>query len=119
MEIEEIQKCCLGFPGVTEDLKWGSNMVFSVAEKMFASISLDERKPVRLSFKADPDEYEVLIQQDGIIPAPYLARAKWVMLERLDALDRVLLTQKLKQAYELVFAKLTKKKKAEIAGNPH
>jgi predicted DNA-binding protein (MmcQ/YjbR family) len=46
-----------------------------------------QRGPVRCSFKCTPEEFTELQERDGIIPAPYLARAHWVALERYDALD--------------------------------
>ncbi len=56
-----------------------------MAGKMFAVMALDPAA-VCLSFKTTPEEFSSLIEQSGIIPAPYLARAKWVGLEREDAI---------------------------------
>ena len=33
---------------------------------------------VAMSFKCDDETFAELVEQDGVIPAPYLARAKWV-----------------------------------------
>ncbi|HEX3436656.1 MAG TPA: MmcQ/YjbR family DNA-binding protein, partial [Pseudacidobacterium sp.] len=48
-------------------------------------------------------------ENEGVIPAPYLARAHWVCLERWDALPDRELKNHLTHAHEIVFAKLPKK----------
>lgn len=40
MSIDWIRERCLALPHVTEDVKWETNLVFSVAEKMFAITAL-------------------------------------------------------------------------------
>jgi predicted DNA-binding protein (MmcQ/YjbR family) len=44
-----------------------------------------------------------------------MARAKWVALESFDAIPRKELEPRLKQAYELIFAKLPKKTQRELS----
>ncbi len=51
----------------------------------------------------------------GIIPAPYMARAKWVALETKEALATDELTRLLRESYDLVFAKLPKKTREALA----
>ena len=62
-----------------------------------------------LSFKCSPEEFARLTERAGIVPAPYLARAHWVALETAEALPRTELKRLVRQAYDLVFAKLPKK----------
>ncbi len=71
-------------------------------------------KPQTISFKAAPDSFAILTQQKNIIPAPYLARAQWVYLERLDALSTKELKAYLERAHAIVAGGLTKKKRAEL-----
>ena len=80
---------------------------------MYAVVPL-EPAPVRLSFKCMPEEFGELAQLPGIIPAPYMARAHWVALESEDALPAAELKRLLRQSYELVKAKLTKKARAAL-----
>jgi predicted DNA-binding protein (MmcQ/YjbR family) len=35
MNIEELREFCIRLPAVTEDIKWGDNLVLSVGNKMF------------------------------------------------------------------------------------
>ena len=113
MDIEQLQQLCRQLPGTTEDLKWGHNLVFSVGAKMYALISFDEDPP-RISFKTEPAMFEALSHQEGIIPAPYLARAKWVTLLRADVLPGEELTDLVEESYRLVFEKLSKKAQRQI-----
>ena len=105
MTIDTVRRICLAFPGVTEDVKWGNDLVFSVSKKMFAA--LDINPPHSLGFKCSPETFSELIEREGIIPAPYLARAMWVKEEVLGAsLDRRELETALRAAYDIVVARL-------------
>src|SRR5580658_736171 len=112
MGVEWIRRHCLSFPHATEQVQWGDNLVFKVGGKMFAVTSL-EPTGVCLSFKCSPEEFAELTELPGVIPAPYLARAQWIALESEDALRVPVIKRLLRNSYDLVFAKLTKKARAE------
>ena len=101
MDIEDIRKYCLAFPQATEKLQWGDALCFKVRGKMFAVAGLDD---LRLTFKCTPDAFAELIEREGIRPAPYVGRYKWVMLDRLDALPGSELKELIRQSYEMVEA---------------
>jgi len=86
MDAEWLRQLCLSFPGTTEQIQWGYDLLFKVGGKMFAITPL-EAAPVCLSFKASPERFAELTERQNIIPAPYLARAQWVALETRDATD--------------------------------
>jgi len=109
MDIEEVRKLCLSLPHVTERVQWGNDLLFCIGEKMFAVAGLDVKYPTKLSFKCTPEKFAALVEQEGIIPAPYVARYHWVALEDLDALPPRALKELLKIAYQLVRNKLSKK----------
>ena len=115
MDIDSIRNYCLSLPHATEDIQWGNDLLFRISGKIFAGLSLDP--PHSLSFKCTPEKFDELIELDGIIPAPYMARNKWVMLERLDALNDAETKRLIKISYEMIFAKLTKKAQAELGAN--
>jgi predicted DNA-binding protein (MmcQ/YjbR family) len=108
MNIDQLRKLCLSFPGATEQTVWEGDLTFKVANKMFAH-SVLEVAPVWLSFKTSPENFAELTERAGIIPAPYLARAQWVALETRDALPVDELTRLLRESYALVVGKLPKK----------
>ena len=108
MNVDQLRKLCLSFPGATEQIQWGYDLVFKVGGKMFAITPL-EPAPVCLSFKVTPENFTELTERGGVIPAPYLARAQWIALESREALSPTELTPLLREAYELVRAKLPRK----------
>ena len=117
MDIEQVHAHCLSFPHVTEVVLWGNDLVFKIGGKMFTVISLEDASDHCMSFKCTPEKFAELVEQDGIVPAPYVARYHWVALERFNVLSEKELKALLRNAYDLVFEKLPKKAKAELAGN--
>ena len=114
MDVEWLRKLCLSFPGTTEQMQWGCDLLFKVGGKMYAVTPL-EPAPVCLSFKASPEKFAELTERQNIIPAPYLARAQWVALERWDAVGREELAGLLRESYEMVLARLPKNLRHAIA----
>ena len=116
MNITKAKDLCRSLPGATEDVKWGEDLVFSVGGKMFAVTGTDEGSK-GMSFKVDDDRFLELTDREGIVPSPYLARAKWVRVADLKAtLSDAEAAELLKRSHALVFAKLTKKLQREIEG---
>jgi predicted DNA-binding protein (MmcQ/YjbR family) len=113
MDIEWMRKQCLSFPQATENVQWVKDLVFKVGGKMFAVAALEPGEHV-FSFKCTPEKYSELVERPGIVPAPYMARAQWVAFERDDALPRAETRQLLRNSYEIVVAKLTKKARADL-----
>ena len=113
MDFEAAKKLCRSFPGATEDVKWETNIVFSVGTKMFA-VTDDASPPSGISFKVEDERFLELTDRPGIIPAPYLARAKWVYVEKAGALGDKEAAALLRRSYQLVFAKLTRTLQKEI-----
>jgi predicted DNA-binding protein (MmcQ/YjbR family) len=108
MNIEQLRKICLALPAVTEQIQWGDDLLFKVAGKMFAVASLEPAR-VWLSLKVSPENFAELTERPGIIPAPYLARAKWIALESSEALSPSELAPLLRASYDLVVAKLPRR----------
>jgi predicted DNA-binding protein (MmcQ/YjbR family) len=114
MDIEWIRQYCLSHPHTTEQIQWGSDLLFKVGGKMFAGVPLEPAR-VWLTVKADPEEFPELIERQGVIPAPYLARAKWIAIENERSLPRTEVLRLVSKSYEMVFANLSKKLQAELA----
>jgi predicted DNA-binding protein (MmcQ/YjbR family) len=111
MNVDEIREYCLAFPAATENLQWGDDLCFKVQGKIFATLALTA-VPQKLCFKCAPDMFAELIEREDIRPAPYVGRYKWVILDRLDALDNHELRSLIAQSYEMVAAKAPKIKGA-------
>ena len=115
MDIEWIRAYCLSLPHTTEDVQWGESLLFRIARKIYTAVNLEGAGPSLLVFKCTPADFAELIEIDGIIPAPYMARNHWVALARLDALPRAEIRRRILKSYELVRSRLPKKTQREMA----
>ena len=115
MDAERIRAFLLTLPHAVETRQWGNNLVFWVGDKaiggkMFALINLDDPGPrlarSDLMFATNPERFHELLEIEGIIPAPYLARAHWVALEHWRVLSRTELEDLLREANAVVLSKL-------------
>src|SRR5580700_3205106 len=114
MNIDQLRELCLSFPGATEQIQWGDDLLFKVGGKMFAVTPLVPAK-IWISLKANPENFAELTERPGVLPAPYLARAKWIALESPDALPSAEVAELLRESYGLVLAKLPRKLRESIA----
>ena len=110
--LEEIEAFCLSFPGASLTVQWGDNRVLKVGGKMFAL--LGPTPTATVAIKCSDVAFRMLSERPGIAPAPYLARAGWVRLERLDALDREDLLDYLRAAYGLIVARLPRAERERL-----
>jgi predicted DNA-binding protein (MmcQ/YjbR family) len=120
MDSESTRAFLLRLPAVEETLQWGNNLVFWVGDKtiggkMFALMNLDADSNGVLSFAAGPEGAAELLEIDGVFPAPYLARAHWVALERWNALRTSELEARLRAARDIIEAKLPKRTRDVLA----
>lgn len=108
-----VRKFCASLPATTRDIKWKVDEVFSVGSKMFAVINTEPATPT-LSFKVDDALFLGYTDREGIIPAPYMARAHWIQLARPSVLPDAELKALLTRSHALVAAGLTKKLRREL-----
>src|SRR5258707_14795607 len=113
MDIESIRAICKDLPGVTEGIKWGNDLCFMVADKMFCVAGLEA--PLKVSLKVQDEEFDELSNLPGIIPAPYVAKHKWVLIEDGKVFTKKKWEHYIRQSYELVVARLTRKVQAQLA----
>lgn len=113
MNIEQLRKYCLSFPGATEDIKWGADLCFCVGAKMFCVTGADSVQS-GMSLKCTPEKFYELIEREGIDPAAYVGRYKWVRIADLDAVTAVELKDLIATSYQLVFDKLPPKMKKMV-----
>ena len=114
MTAAELRKICKGLPGCTEQIQWENDRVFKVGGKMFACSGLETTS--RYSFKVEDERFLELTDLAGIVPAPYLARARWVQVDPSECtLENAEIKQLVLRSYELVLGKLPKKTQRSIA----
>jgi predicted DNA-binding protein (MmcQ/YjbR family) len=120
MDNERIREICLGLPHVSETLNWGHHLVYwagdrDIGGKMFAMTDLDGTGTGVLWFHCGAERFHELLEHEGILPSPHLARAYWVAVERWDVLRPREIEDELRRAYTLICEKLPKKTKTVLA----
>lgn len=107
--IDWVRELCLSLPQATEDIQWENDLLFRVAKKIFCVVTLEPHAAVKLSLKCTPEKFAELIEVEGIIPAPYMARNHWVAFVEMNALRRDEIKDLIRHSYELVFERLPKR----------
>lgn len=120
MDNERIRAICLGLPHAAETVNWGHHLVYWVGDreiggKMFAMTDLDGTGIGVLWFHCGAERFHELLEREGGLPAPHLARAFWVALERWDTLRPREVEEELRRAHALIYEKLPKRTKAVLA----
>jgi predicted DNA-binding protein (MmcQ/YjbR family) len=120
MDAERLRIFLLKLPHVVETMQWGANLVFWVGDKaiggkMFALVNLDGDGKAVISYSAGPVRYRELLEIDGILPAPYMARISWVAVERWNVFRTPEWEHELRAAHELTTAKLTRQTRTALA----
>ena len=116
MSFEPLRRYAASLPGATRDIKWGADECYSIGGKMFAVFGIERGKATSLAFKVDPERFLELTDVEGVIPAPYLARAHWVQLEAAKALSTQDARALIARSHTLIAAKLTKKAREAALG---
>jgi predicted DNA-binding protein (MmcQ/YjbR family) len=129
MDAERLRAYLLTLPHVAETMQWGANLVFWVGDKaiggkMFALINLDEPTPAQsaarkpqpiLSYAAGTARYCELLELEGLIAAPYFARAHWVAALHWDVFTTAEWRRELAAAHALTLARLPPKTRTILA----
>ena len=110
MSPEAIDAFCRSLPGATMEVLWGADQVYKVGGKMFAATGPGGG----VSFKANDVAFEMLVETSAARPAPYAARAKWVMIDDPSTFPDRDLRSYLTEAHALIAAKLSKKLQREL-----
>jgi predicted DNA-binding protein (MmcQ/YjbR family) len=115
MNESALRKLSAKWPGIGAEIKWEDDLIFMVDGKMFCGLCVRGKEKGKLSFKVEEGRFLELTDRPGFRPAPYMARAHWVTLDDPAVVPKAELEAFIRRAYELVFAKLTKKRQKELA----
>ena len=115
MTYEEYNAFCGSLPATTHVVQWGGAHVWKVGGKVFAIGGWAENRPA-FTFKVTPLSFEILSEQPGLRPAPYLASRgmKWIQDYAEPGLSDDDLRAYLEQSHRLVADGLSKKKQREL-----
>ena len=115
MTREDFDAHCAGLPATSHVVQWGGSSVWKVGGKIFAiwsNWSKDDRD--RVGFKCSDLAYSILIEQDGIVPSKYLARAKWVQVLPEGVMSDEDLKAYIEAAHGIIAGKLTRKARKDL-----
>lgn len=116
MTLDEYNEFCSTLPFTTSVVQWGGMHVWKIGAKVFALGRVSDAADVAVSFKCSPFAYEILSEQPGVRPAPYLASRgmKWVQRYSPESMDDATLKDYLVESHRLVAAGLSKKLRVEM-----
>ena len=120
MDLKSFNAFCGSLTATEKVIQWGGAHVWKVGGKIFAIAShwgddvKGQEGAFKVSFKCSDLAWEILKEQPGVVPAPYLARAKWVLVQDRNALTDEDVRAYIEAAHAIISSKLTKKVRREI-----
>lgn len=116
MNSKKFNAFCASLPGTSHVCQWGGADVWKVGGKVFAIAGWADRAKPGITFKTSPLSYDILREQPGLRPAPYLASRgmKWIQQYDKPGLSDSELEYYLRESHRLVTLGLSKKKKQEL-----
>jgi predicted DNA-binding protein (MmcQ/YjbR family) len=115
MTYDDYNEFCHALPATSYVVQWGGSHVWKVGGKVFAIGGSDGEIPA-FTFKVSDISYEVLKEQPGLRPAPYLASRgmKWIQHYGEPGLSDDELRDYIRQSHRIVSLGLSKKKQREL-----
>lgn len=112
----ELKDVCLALPATSHVVQWGGADVYKVGGKVFAIAGLGTGEHFAVTFKVTALAFEILQDQPGCRPAPYLASRgmTWIQHYAPPGVDDEALRAYVTQSHRLVADGLTRKKQREL-----
>lgn len=116
MTLDEYNGFCASLPSTNHVVQWGGAHVWKVGAKVFAIGGWDQGEQLFVTFKCSDIAYDVLKEQPGLRPAPYLASRgmKWIQRRTSQSMDDAGLKDYLRESHRLVALKLTRQARREL-----
>lgn len=116
MTYEEYNNYCRSLPATTYVVQWGDSHVWKVGGKVFAIGGWGKSGMPAFTFKTSELNYNILQDEPGFKPAPYLASRgmKWIQQYDVSKEGDEGLRYYLKESHHIVALGLTKKMRKEL-----
>ena len=116
MNRREYNAFCRSLKATSHVVQWGGAHVWKVGDKVFAIAGFDDGEEPHITFKVSDIGYEVLKDQPGLRPAPYLASRgmKWIQHYARPGLKDKELKDYLRASHRIVAEGLSKKKQKAL-----
>ena len=125
MTLEDYNQFCASLAHTASVVQWGGAHVWKIGGKVFAIGGWSDGEGggdgkegggLSVTFKVSPLAFDILKEQPGLRPAPYLASRgmKWIQRTADETMSDTDLCDYLAESYRLVGAGLTKKLQREL-----
>lgn len=116
MTLDDFSKFCGGLAATSHVIQWGGSDVWKVGDKVFTISRWVKGTHPQITFKTSELAYEILKDQPGLRPAPYLASRgmKWIQHFENPGLSDKDLKLYLRESHRIVALGLSKKKRNEL-----
>jgi predicted DNA-binding protein (MmcQ/YjbR family) len=114
--LDDYNVFCSHLPATRTVVQWGGAHVWKVGDKVFAIARTDDGVALSVTFKCSWASFDILKDQPGLRPAPYLASRGMSWIQRLtdEAMPDEALEDYLRESHRLVAAGLTKRVRLEL-----
>lgn len=119
MTYDEFNDFCRSLPATTHIIQWGGSDVWKVGGKVFAIGGWQKGDEPAFTFKTSELDFEILKDEPGFQPAPYMASRglKWIQQYQMLKESDEEIKHYLEESHYLVSKGLTKKKQRELGLN--
>jgi predicted DNA-binding protein (MmcQ/YjbR family) len=116
MTLDEYNAFCASLPHTTHVVQWGGAHVWKIGGKVFAIGGWDDGVALAVTFKCSPMSFDLLKEQPGLRPAPYLASRGMAWIQRTDdaSMDDAALVDYLRESRRLAGMNLPKRVQMEL-----
>jgi predicted DNA-binding protein (MmcQ/YjbR family) len=116
MTLDEYNTFCASLPYTTHVVQWGGAHVWKIGGKVFAIAGWNDGEALAVTFKCSPMSFDLLKDQPGLRPAPYLASRgmSWIQRTSDGSMDDAALRDYLRESWRLAGMNLTRKLRQEL-----
>jgi predicted DNA-binding protein (MmcQ/YjbR family) len=116
MNLDDYNSFCASLPHTSHVVQWGGAHVWKIGGKVFAIAGWNDGATLAVTFKCSPMSFDLLKDQPGLRPAPYLASRgmTWIQRTSDDSMDDAALMDYLRESWRLAGMNLTRKLRQEL-----
>ena len=116
MTLDDYNRFCASLPQATHVVQWGGAHVWKVGSKVFAIAGWSAGESLAVTFKCSRLAFDILKDQEGLRPAPYLASRgmSWIQRTSDASMDDEALRDYLRESHRLVCLGLTRKARTAL-----
>jgi len=116
---DEFNEFCRQLTATSYVVQWGDSHVWKVGGKVFAIGGWEKSDKPAFTFKTSELNFEILRDEPGFRPAPYMASRgmKWIQLYDTTKAKSEQFIYYLEESHRIVSLGLTKKKQKELGLN--